>query len=66
MGRDKEIKENKEMAYNCDKCDIYPAKYFAQGVSVMSLYDGLCSRCCADYLEAIGDKAGANKFRVKS
>ena len=54
------------MAYNCDKCDRYPAKYIAQGLSVMSLYSGLCGKCCADYLEGLGDKAGADKFRVKS
>jgi hypothetical protein len=47
----------------CDKCDRYPAQYYVQGLSVMALYDGLCAKCCAAYLESKGDHTGAAKFK---
>lgn len=46
----------------CDKCDQYPARYFVQGLTHLSFYDGLCGNCCRAYLLSIGDTAGAAKF----
>ena len=46
----------------CDKCDQYPARYYVRGLTYLSLYDGLCSKCCHAYLLSIGDTAGAAKF----
>jgi hypothetical protein len=46
----------------CDKCDRYPARYYVQGLTTLSLYDGICGNCCRDYLLSIGDTAGAAKF----
>ena len=46
----------------CDKCDRDPARYYVQGLTTLSLYDGICGNCCRDYLLSIGDTAGAAKF----
>ena len=46
----------------CDKCDQYPARYYVQGLTHLSLYDGICGNCCRAYLLSIGDTAGAAKF----
>jgi len=46
----------------CDKCDQYPARYYVSGLTYLSLYDGLCSKCCHSYLLSIGDTIGAAKF----
>jgi hypothetical protein len=51
------------IAYLCDKCDTNPAKYVVSGLTTLSFYDGLCARCCADWLESKGDLEGARKFR---
>lgn len=47
----------------CDKCDSNPAQYYVQGLTTLSLYDGLCAKCCATWLESKGDFVGANKFK---
>ena len=46
----------------CDKCDQYPARYYVQGLTHLSFYDGICAKCCRAYLLSIGDTAGAAKF----
>jgi hypothetical protein len=46
----------------CDKCDQYPARYYVQGLTHLSFYDGICGNCCRAYLLSIGDTAGAAKF----
>jgi hypothetical protein len=46
----------------CDKCDQYPARYYVQGLTHLSLYDGICASCCQAYLLSIGDTVGAAKF----
>lgn len=46
----------------CDKCDQYPARYYVSGLTYLSLYDGLCPKCCQEYLLSIGDTVGAAKF----
>ena len=51
--------------YLCDKCNANPAQYYVEGLSTLSLYDGLCSKCCADYLNAKGDTIGADKFNLE-
>ena len=49
-------------ALMCDKCDQYPARYYVQGLTHLSFYDGICGNCCRAYLLSIGDTAGAAKF----
>ena len=46
----------------CDKCEKNPAQYYVQGLTHLALYDGLCAKCCADFLRANGDTVGADKF----
>lgn len=46
----------------CDKCDSEPARYYVSGLSSLSLYDGLCAKCCAQWLRNSGDLLGAAKF----
>lgn len=48
--------------YLCDKCNLNPAQYYVEGLSTLSFYEGLCGKCCADYLKANGDTLGADKF----
>jgi hypothetical protein len=50
-------------ALMCDKCDQHPARYYVQGLTHLSLYDGLCGNCCRAYLLSIGDTIGADKFK---
>ena len=46
----------------CDKCNEYPMQYAVQGLTELSFYDGLCGKCCAQWLRDKGDTIGAQKF----
>lgn len=46
----------------CDKCGLNPAKYYVQGLTHLAFYDGLCVKCCTDFLRAKGDLEGALKL----
>jgi hypothetical protein len=46
----------------CDKCGVNPAGYRVSGLTPLALFEGLCGKCCADYLVRQGDLVGAFKF----
>lgn len=46
----------------CDKCNQNPMQYAVKGLTELAFYDGLCGKCCADWLKANGDTLGASKF----
>jgi hypothetical protein len=46
----------------CGKCGHNPATHRVSGLTPLAFYDGLCGKCCADYLIQIGDLVGASKF----
>jgi hypothetical protein len=46
----------------CDKCELLPALYKVSGLTPLAFFNGLCGKCCADYLIQIGDLVGASKF----
>ena len=48
--------------YMCDKCNQNPMQYTVKGLTELAFYDGLCGKCCADWLRANGDSLGASKF----
>lgn len=48
--------------YLCDKCCLNPARYTVSGLTHLAFYQGLCAKCCAEWLRAKGDIEGALKF----
>lgn len=50
----------------CDKCGQGVAKYQVKGLTLLAFFEGLCAKCCRDYLISIGDIEGAKKFQDKA
>lgn len=50
----------------CDKCGQGQTKYRVEGLTFLAFIEGLCAKCCRDYLILIGDIEGAKKFQDKA